>query len=143
MNTKLKQCCLLAAALATAILLAGCTDGMSKPSESSARQTIEEQIQKNSQGKLKLRDFKKTNGIEREIFGQKMYELQYEAVIEPLANCWFIEPNSTSVKARISEPYVCLQQCSFCSATPLKKGELHKVNGSIHYEMTEKGWVMR
>jgi uncharacterized protein YcfL len=55
--------------LLSLFIVVGCS---SEPSVSDAKQQVEQIIQHNSKGLIKLIDFKKANGIETNVFGQKI-----------------------------------------------------------------------
>jgi hypothetical protein len=53
-----------------------------KPSEANGRKVLEGRIEQQGKGVVSLVSFKKTNGSDRELLGQKFYEMEYEAEIE-------------------------------------------------------------
>jgi hypothetical protein len=69
--------------LAAALCLVGCSDSSSSDSLNEIAQgVLDTQIHTQSQGKIHLTSFKKTNGQDMEAMGVKMREIQFEATIE-------------------------------------------------------------
>jgi hypothetical protein len=61
------------------------------PSSEDAQRIIQQKIQTESKGCMKLNSFKKTDGIERQVFGAKVYTLKYEAEIQFLEECKWLQ----------------------------------------------------
>src|SRR5438270_10564011 len=73
--------------LAAAAVLFLFTSCSSSPTEDDARHILEQKIQDQSEGVIKLLSFHKTDGIERDIKGTKGYQIDYTAEVEFLENC--------------------------------------------------------
>ncbi|CAN5257581.1 hypothetical protein BH10ACI1_BH10ACI1_25550 [soil metagenome] len=102
-----------------------------KPSNSDGFKLVESQIKKESGGRIKLVSFNKTNGVDRDMKGTKMYELDYTAEIEFLENCtWEFKSFSMFCALPVTE----------LGWTRVSKGQRTKVNRILMFEMTEKGW---
>jgi hypothetical protein len=88
MNPSFNRTCQVAIAFCTFIilcpLLLGCS---STPSEGDAKRIIEQQIKDESEGRMKLIYFRKTNAQKREVAAVKFYQLEYEAEIEFQDDC--------------------------------------------------------
>ncbi|HEX9871092.1 MAG TPA: hypothetical protein VGC99_21345 [Candidatus Tectomicrobia bacterium] len=65
--------------------------GAQVPSPEDAQRIIQQKIQTESKGCMKLNSFKKTDGIERQVFGAKVYTLEYEAEIQFLEECKWLQ----------------------------------------------------
>jgi len=68
--------------LAVALCLVGCSDSSSESLTEIAQGVLNSQIQSQSQGKIHLTSFTKTNGQDMEVAGVKIREIQFEATIE-------------------------------------------------------------
>lgn len=128
-------------------------DNSSKPSESNAKNIIEQKVNQESEGKIRLVSFRKTNGQTREVYGVKVYVLEYEAVIEFLDDCkWLtVDPFSarhigfkTVQTKRSAEKkggyWAGWMNLTQTPGTEHKKGERQNYFSSIRFEKTEKGW---
>jgi hypothetical protein len=114
----------------------------SKPSESNGRSALEAETQSESEGLIKLVSFQKTNGVEREFRGAKVYELEYIAEIEFLEDCIWGGDRAFgwggSFHARRPDyfdrpPYL-------MRGARGNKGQRERVSGKLIFEETEKGW---
>ena len=112
-------------------LIVGCS---SKPSETEARQPIEQKIQKNSKGLIKLISFKKTNAIASEINGVKLYEMEWIANIELTCDCYWL-PEQFQAYTDTDVPLL-----SMVVFKKGQKGERFNVAGKTLFEKTENGW---
>ena len=118
-------------ALCIAILLAACSGSGSIPSESDGRSALEQKIQKQSNGLIRLISFQKTNGIEQDIFGMKQYRLEYTAEIEILGDCaWVGNDGIVGWDGRFNTN----------RGKSRSKGERHKVSAYLEFEKAENGW---
>ncbi|MBI4713341.1 MAG: hypothetical protein HY762_08600, partial [Planctomycetes bacterium] len=81
-KTKLVNCAMLI--LLAGIMFTGCSGGGGNqtPSDDDGRKIIEKTIQENSNGRINLLGFKKTDGQKMEVIGVKVYEMQFEAEIK-------------------------------------------------------------
>ena len=91
MKTLLKYCpksgmiVLWLTALST--LLAGCS---SSPSAREGERAIQDSINQQSQGRIKLTKFQKKDGAQGEMMGMKMYTLEFQAGIEFTEDCKWV-----------------------------------------------------
>lgn len=118
--------------LAILFLLASCS---SKPSESEVRQKIEQKISRNSNGLVKLVDFRKINGIEREFGGVRTYEMEWSAELEFVADCLW---DSSTFKA--IPPPQGLDAYLHLNMKKAAWGDRVKISGSTTLEKAENGW---
>lgn len=69
-------------------LLAACSGG--KPSAGDGRVTLQDRIRRESEGRIALLRFEKTNGQQDEVFDVPLYELQWTAEIEFREDCKWV-----------------------------------------------------
>jgi hypothetical protein len=126
--------------------LLGCSSG---PSSSEAEEFVRGKIDKQSQGRIKLVSFSKTNGLEATPNGVRTYQLDYEADIEFADDCrWGTQDAFGHWRGDFSVfphdpppdygygPMPVLYP-PFREAT---KGSRTKVQGSVIFQKTEAGW---
>jgi hypothetical protein len=117
----------------------------SAPSSSAAEEFLREKINRESQGRIKLVSFTKTNGQESTPQGIPTYKLDYEAEIEFLDDCrwgttqdfigWrgdfhvFPPEEGPGFFAGLYPPF-----------RKAAKGSRTKVTGSVMFQKTEAGW---
>jgi hypothetical protein len=123
-------------AIAVALSLIGCSD---KPSEADARAKLEAQIQQQSNGFISLASFQKTDGVMHEFGGMKTYQMNYDADIEFLNDCFWSGFNdgmsfATHKMDRIENIPI------FVTPKQAKKGEHFRFNGRMDFQKTERGW---
>ena len=130
--------------------LSGCSG---PPSASDGRQAIEDRMKQQSQGRMRLVQFQKTNGELAEVMGVKVYTLEYETEIEFLEACkWNIitfagaimddEASFRTTKSP-DKPLNELAQLAESATNPgteVSKGQKFKLVGAIRFEKKEKGW---
>lgn len=66
-------------------LFLGCSN---KPNENTVKDFLVEKVTNESGGNLNLENFTKTNGMEKEIFGQKVYELEFNFSLVAVNTFW-------------------------------------------------------
>jgi hypothetical protein len=123
------------------LLLLGCSSG---PSSSAAEEFLREKINKESEGRIKLVSFSKTNGQEAAPMGIPSYKLDYEAEIEFLDDCRWGTASGSNWRgdfyvfpAEQGPGYFGGLYPPFRQAT---KGSRTKVLGSVIFQKTEAGW---
>lgn len=128
-------------AVLAAVILSGCAPG--PPSENVGRETIERQIQTQSNGKIKLVSFTKTNGKQHD----DSYQLEYKAEIEFLATgAWSrgsAMDSSTSFgfsTEQVAANALAQFTGSIFGAMNVRQGQRETVTGVLRFEKTEKGW---
>lgn len=134
-------------AITLALTLVGCSR---TPSTSDARQKLENQIQQQSNGLIKLVSFEKTDGAMHEMMGMKAYEMSYAAEVEFLEDCLWSGGNNLmgwngSFYAQRGKPkppqevfgrFFDLNQ----GLKPANKGERFRFTGHMNFQKTERGW---
>ena len=130
----------------TVFVFAGCS---ATPSADDAQRIIQEQINKESQGRIKLVSFQKTNAQEGELHGVKLYNIEYQIEIEFTENCKWVMGHEAMLggppQFRTSKPK---SQGFWDEWTDnlnnpgklVKKGHKERISGSLTFEKTEKGW---
>jgi hypothetical protein len=151
-----------------ALILSGCGGGT--VSENSARTAYEKSTPAIVEGKAKLVSFRKINAQKSELFGVKMYDVEYEAELKFLEDVppevWDVTgfpskgfgPKTVRVEAQTKEDAIAkgtkllpedrrnkitADKPGFpphVSGPKGKKDEITKVSGRLHFEQTEKGW---
>lgn len=128
-------------------LIAGCS---LHPSEGDGELAILDRIKTQSEGRIKLISFHKTDGQKRELQGAQFYNLEFQAEIEFMEDCkWVTGMYGSSPGFRTIE--VAAQQNKGFSwdtwvdntrnpGVMVKKGHQEKLSGSIMFEKTEQGW---
>lgn len=119
------------------LTLLGCSSG---PSSSAAEEFVREKINKESEGKIKLVSFSKTNGQEAAPMGIPSYKLHYEAEIEFLDDCRWGTEDSSGWRGDFEVFPVGVVTLSYPPFREATKGSRTKVRGSVIFEKTEAGW---
>jgi len=125
--------------------MSGCS---SKPSDGDGKQAIQNQINQDSQGRIKLVEFRKTNGQLAEVNAVKVYSLEFEAEIEFTGDCkWITGLGGSEMGFRTSQlPNKSLGALAQFAAddgmpgTIVKQGQQVKISGVIRFEKKENGW---
>ena len=125
----------LVVAVFTVLALCGCGG---QPSPSEGRKELERQIQAQSNGLIKLVSFDKTNGVNQEVQGMSLYEMDFTAEIEFLDDCiWDGEQIYTPMNFRAQRGERSVFNIGWKKAG---KGQHKKVNGQFMFQSTEQGW---
>jgi len=119
------------------LIIMGCS---SLPDEKDAKKDLEFKINKESNGKIELIAFEKTNGLKHVVFGQELYEIEFNATIEFKEDAYksynldgveytnfYVSEKGKGVLANYMEKLI-------------EKGQKVNLTGSMDYEKTEKGW---
>jgi len=115
------------------------TGSSSVPSPEDAEGYLRGRAQQDSGGRLALEGFRKTDGVQGELFGHKTYIMQFDAevrFVEP--SRWYAEGTFAfnSFKAAPVQPGAI--QLNF--GVEGKKGEGIPIVGTIMFSRTERGW---
>ncbi|MBN8510061.1 MAG: hypothetical protein J0L57_15795 [Burkholderiales bacterium] len=125
------------------LFLMGCSG---PPSEADAKTVLAAKVNQESTGLIQLVDFKKTNAIEQEVMGRKLYKLEYSAEIEFTDDIMWSGPGPFGWDGRFQatkgRPRGGLDAFhpAFMGKTPGDKGKKFKVTGAVVFEKAEKGW---
>ncbi|MBS1873903.1 MAG: hypothetical protein JSU00_11875 [Acidobacteria bacterium] len=132
----------LLSALLVTIVQSACVGGRPSPSAGSAQ--LEQQIHNQSNGLIKLVSFDKTNGVDQEMNGVKVYEMDWTAEIEFLGNCmWGAGPfGGDSFTAVPGWPGGGLDAFNprFFGKQRARKGQRQKIEGKFMFQKAEQGW---
>src|ERR1035441_220687 len=137
-------------ALGICAVFSGCSGS---PSVSEGSQAVEDRIKGQSEGRIRLVQFRKTNGQLAEVMGVKVYTLEYETEIEFLEACkWNIitfagaimdDELSFRTTKSPDKPLSELAQLAESATNPgtaVSKGQRFRLVGAIRFEKKEKGW---
>ncbi len=129
-------------------IIAGCS---SSPSQSDGKQAIENRIKEESQGRIKLTKFQKSNGAQGELMGFKIYALEFEAEIEFTENCkWVTGFQGSQLSFRtakaVAEPQSGFSWNKFLENTQspgelVAQGQKIGVSGIVRFAKKENGWA--
>jgi hypothetical protein len=129
------------------VVLTGCSF---KPSEGDGQQAVQNQINQQAQGRIRLISFHKTNGQMAEINAVKVYSLEFQSEIEFTENCkWAIGNYGQQLSFQTSKPVtqqqggVWGQFLDNAVANPgvlANQGQRVQLFGVIHFEKKENGW---
>jgi hypothetical protein len=144
---KIKRCSVFFLLVSSALLFAGCS---SKPSAGDGKQAVQNQINQDAQGRIKLVEFHKANGQLAEINAVKVYSLEFEAEIEFTEDCKWVIGNFGSQLSFVTAKLVAPPASGFSwnkfiddannPGTAMKQGQQVKVSGVIRFEKKENGW---
>jgi hypothetical protein len=133
--------------IALCVLLAGCS---SSPSSGDGERAIQTRIDQQSQGRIKLAKFEKTNGAQGEMSGFKIYALEFAMEIEIAEDCKWLggrngEPLSFQTSKPVAQAGSGFSWNSFADATMnpgtlVKRGQRIKLTGVMHFVKKERGW---
>ncbi len=116
------------------------TSCSSLPSESEAKKSLKDKIEKESKGKIELIEFSKTNGLNQNIFGKEIYTVEFSALIE-LKEAGYKDLGPDGVNFNYFNMYEKEKgRWEFRMDKYLEKGFKAKLKGAIDYEKTENGW---
>ena len=114
--------------------LAGCS---SSPAVSDARKVLENRINAQSKGIIKLISFNKLYGDEIQTRGKTIYIMNYDGEIEFAADCyWKGQAHGFEVNTWILD----LPGLIHDVGKKRLKGARERISGSIRFEKTEEGW---
>lgn len=109
------------------------------PSEANARSAFESLLKNQFSGSsFRIVTFEKTNGVERQVFGQKIYELSYKALVEL--------PNGANHECKSDKNFNWgnFHKSSMCAANGRKywpPGQKLNYSETFLFEKTERGWM--
>ncbi len=128
-------------------LLAGCS---SSPSSGDGERVIQARIKQESEGRVKLTKFEKTNGAKGELIGLTIYTLEFEAEIEFTEKCnWltgmFGQELSFRTSKLVAAPASGFSWNKFLDdsqnpGTAVAKGQRVQLSGVVRFTKKEKGW---
>lgn len=132
---------LFAALSATTLLLTSCSG---EPGISDVEAELKPVIESQSGGNIELVDIEKTNAEEKDIFGQKIYSIDYKATIEFNKDC-FIYVNRSGMGPMFDGFKTYDQEPDFVPSFAMmaeshKKGDQLTYAGKMSFRETENGW---
>lgn len=119
-----------------------CTEDSKDDLLSDAKTYVSNKVTTESEGYLKLISFNKTDGIEREIFGVKNYEMTCTAEIECTKDGRFINimRNGNLGSLRLNQK---LDSYLSNFMRPAKNGDRYNKVVKLFFEKHENGWVIK
>ena len=128
-------------------MITGCSG---TPSAADGKQAILDKIKAESDGRIELVSFEKTNGMQGEEAGVKTYALEFEAEITFLDNCkWStglirgdggMSFHTFKISGNPNSPMAMMENAMNGPGADVKKGESFNVSGVIHLLSKERGW---
>lgn len=129
-------------------LFTGCS---SSPSSGDGERAIQNRISEQSQGRIKLNKFNKSDAVQGEVMGVKFYSLEFDAEIEFTEDCkWVVGMFGQQLSFQTSKPVAkpgsgfswnsFLDDTVSNPGTLVKKGQQVKLTGAIRFVKKEKGW---
>ena len=133
--------------VALLFLLGGCS---LKPTESDGQRAVQNQITQDSEGRITLTEFHKTNGQAAEVNGVKLYSLEFEAEIAFTEACRWLLADPVNRKysfrtaaipqSNMNQIQTLLGHLNTGDGSAVAKGQIVKITGTISFEKKEKGW---
>lgn len=134
---------ILTAVIALLVVFSSCS---SKPEIKEVEQNLKEQIASESEKRIELISVEKTNAVEKEYFGQKVYTISYKAKIRFKQDCFMyinksgVGPFIESFKTYLEEPdFVPSMQMQVVSCS---KGQEVDYESSSSFTENEDGWII-
>jgi hypothetical protein len=130
----------------TAIAICAACNSSSVPSDRQAREVIDHSFKFLTNNGAKIVDFKKINGEQREVSGQKVYVFHYVAAAElPDGFAWQdqgLMPDGGFGSGFIKDPAKGPSSLwGRGKIKPMPKGAFAIRRGNITFRLTDKGWV--
>ena len=150
MNTHLTKA-VKHAALLLSVCMAGALSGCSSsPSVGDGERAVQDRIKQESEGRIKLVKFEKTNGLQAEVGGVKTYAMEFTAEIEFTEDCkWVTGMFGMQLGFRTSKPLPkganALEQfrdASMNTGDLFAKGQKAQVSGVVRFVKKERGWAL-
>jgi len=111
------------------------------PSESDGRTALNQKIETESEGLIRLVSFKKTNGVTSE----GGYQLEYTAEIEFLDDCIWSGGYKGTFLATRGRPASAMdrEMLRYDAKEAAEKGKHQQVSNKLIFQRTENGWRLR
>jgi|GEM_PF-3270280 len=134
-----KQIIIISLFLLSALTLQNCSNDKT-PSESEARQALGDVIFEKSEGRLRLTEFNKTNGLTYNIFGREIYTLEYSATVELLESGYNSRVFNSESRVINRDNDFSTFKGYYTYGVYLEAGIQAFITGKICFEKTENGW---
>ncbi len=135
------------------VLLTACGQSTaSTPSPDHGENALRERVKSDSEGRIRLTSFRKTDGQSWEKHGVSLYTMEYEAEIEFTEDCWssqeFYHGNAFgtfTIKVEDPRRYADLvRRYESLHERPWRnKGDSFIVQGSLAFQKKESGWAVK
>ena len=103
---------------------------LAEPSSSDGQQVVAKLVHDNSQGNIKLSDFRQTGGKEYILSGVRVYMMTFEGSLE-----------CTSSPGQGTNVVFAFDRREGTGVSPMHTGDHRIVKGAIQFEKTSYGWV--
>ena len=128
----------------TGCFVSGCSD---KPSESLAKEIFEKKVLYGGDGCIKVIKFTKTNGMDQNIMGAKLYEIDYDATIKVVEECYLTSPDWKGISAVSVAKWAKEDHSLFgVQMKPMwgvqtAVGVTRDISGKMYFQKSENGWI--
>jgi hypothetical protein len=99
-------------------------------------------LTKESKVPLSVSDFTKTNGIMRELNGQKIYTMEFTTNMKVEKKCWHVGGFDYLASFSPMEAFDQNMSIYYTNKTFFNKGAIISMKGQITFEETDNGWRM-
>jgi hypothetical protein len=114
--------------------------------ESQVHNNLEQRVVSESQGALKLDNFKKINGSNQSSKGMKIYSLQWQADISVQQDIWkggnAFEGYWSSFRVSTKQPSYWDEMAMASSSQHFEKGTKIRLIGNSYLQKTDNGWIV-
>jgi hypothetical protein len=118
--------------------------GLTDSKESNVHEYLKQKVISESQGALKLENFKKTNGYEQNILEIKGYIIEWQADISTQQEIWksgnFLAGYWSNFGVRTKQPGSMDEMMMASSSKHFNKGAKIRLTGDSYLQKTEQGW---
>lgn len=120
--------------------------GLTDDKESKSRNYLEQKVNSDSEGTLKLGSFNKTNGYEQNIMGIEIYVLEWQAEISAQQDIWKGSEGISGYGYWSDFRTMTEEPRQWMMSTPAKqfnKGTIVQYTGKCALQKTEQGWRVK
>ena len=144
-----KWLAILGLSFVVVVVQGGCS--RSVPSERDGERVIRDRILRQSEGRIRLLNFKKTNGQDRNFLGVQLYSMEYEVEFEFTESCkWVTGFAGEQTGYRTARPVADHPTGGWDwdkwnddmqnPGDPVQKGQRKRLRGEMVFQKTERGW---
>jgi hypothetical protein len=110
-----------------------------------AKKNLEERINRESQGTMKLLSLEQTDGMERDLMLYKSYSMDFKAKIEIQQDCYkyyisFSEHLFDNFQVNLEKVNDPMTNFFGVEEVDFKKGDQYELIGKANFEKRDKGW---
>lgn len=130
--------------LSYALIFSACSSTSTDNSTAISKNDFEQKVTSQSNNVLSVSDFQKTNGFDKEVFGQKFYILQWTAHVKVQSHVWrygdMVEGFWNSFKVSDEAPGNSNMTNGFAIPKEYQAGDELEFQGEYGLQKTENGW---